>query len=245
MTINDIQVLAVSDEARTKTTTNVILKYAQTVRNLALNPALMYQRTPVEILDNIFMGDIAKNSLLNYLRAECNAPITDYDEIRTDNFNNADPGWDFKVGNNLIKVEVKSSTPPNSENRQAIINLRDIKITASHDRGRTWIQPENLEGEIHVQIYFEARPYRQGYDTHAALQAALNAIPQSLHNIINSPKYNKPLFFGWNTKEYIVNYVRTHEKNTWTWPATSRVYWKCPIREALTLPQLIEYINGH
>jgi hypothetical protein len=46
----------------------------------------MYGITPVELLDNFYIGDIAKNSLLEYLRARGNNSISDYDEIRKDNF---------------------------------------------------------------------------------------------------------------------------------------------------------------
>ena len=239
MTINDIITLPVSQAVINKTAKNTIRKYSHTYR------ALMYGRTPVELLDNIYMGDMAKNSLLEYLRARCNNPIIDYDEIRKDNFLEADPGWDFKVGNTLIKVEVKSSTPPNNENLQAIINKRDIKITASHDNGVTMIPPDNLESEIHIQVYFYARPYRNGYDNFQTLQNDLTADPNCIHRIINSAKYNEPLFFGWNTKTNIIRYANTLRPATWTFSWTSRVYWRCPIREAMTLPQLVEFINNN
>lgn len=239
MTINDVIILPFTPAILGKTATNTIRKYSHTHRTL------MYGRTPVELLDNIFMGDLAKNALLEYLRPVCNNPIIDYDEIRTDNFEAADPGWDFKVGNNLIKVEVKSSTPPNNENHAAIINSRDIKITASHDNGNTWIQPQTLESEIHVQIYFYARPYRNGYDNFQTLYNDLIADPNRIHTIINSNKYNHPLFFGWNTKENIIRYANTLQPNTWTFSWTTRVYWRCPINEAFTLQQLVDYINNH
>jgi hypothetical protein len=73
--------------------------------------SMMYNRTPVELLDNIFMGDLAKNALLEWLKPRCNCVITDYDEMRTDNFKEPDPGWDFIAGNKHLKAEVKSSIP--------------------------------------------------------------------------------------------------------------------------------------
>lgn len=239
MIVNDIVILPFNQNVLVKTSANTIRKYSYTHRTL------MYGRTPVELLDNIFMGDLAKNSLLDYLRPLCNNPIIDYDEIRTDNFTEPDPGWDFKVGNNLIKVEVKSSTPPNNESSQEIINKRDIKITASHDNGCTWIRPETLESEIHIQVYFYAKPYRNGYDNFQVLYNDLIADSNCIHRIINSNKYYQPLFFGWNTKENIINYANTLRPNTWTFSWTTRVYWRCPISNAFTLPQLIEYINNH
>ncbi|MEI9908716.1 MAG: hypothetical protein WDO71_03030 [Bacteroidota bacterium] len=66
-------------------------------------------------------GDLAKNSLLEYLRPLSTQPIMDYDELRTDNFEEPDPGWDIKAGAKQIKIEVKSSIPTNHESHQAII----------------------------------------------------------------------------------------------------------------------------
>lgn len=239
MTQNDIIKLPVSSEVLNKTAINTIRKYSYT------HKTLMYGRTPVEMLDNIFMGDMAKNSLLDYLRSKCTSSVIDYDEIRTDEFLEPDPGWDFKVGNNHIKVEVKSSTPPNNENHLDIINKRDIKITASHDNGTNMISPNTLESDIHVQIYFYARPYKNGYDSFQDLQNVLTADSNSIHRIINSTKYNEPLFFGWNTKINIIRYAKTLNPPTWSFSWTSRVYWRCPIREAMTLNQLVDFINSN
>lgn len=239
MTINDVVVMPFNKDILDKTAQNTIKKFSYT------NPTLMYGRTPVELLDNIFMGDLAKNSLIYYLRSKCNNQIIDYDEIRNDNFHEADPGWDFKVGNNKIPIEVKSSTPPNNENYSSIISRRDIKITASHDNGRTWIDPESLESDIHIQVYFYARPYKNGYDTHAQLQNILNENPNSIHNIINSDKYKEPLFFGWNTKRNIILYKNNLKPSTWSFGWTNRVYWRCPISQAFNLDQLIQFINSH
>jgi len=58
MTVNDVITLPVPHTVLSKTATNTIRKYSHTHRTL------MYGRTPVELLDNIFMGDMAKNSLL-------------------------------------------------------------------------------------------------------------------------------------------------------------------------------------
>jgi hypothetical protein len=238
MTVNDVVILPVNAAVLAKTAANAIKKYRH------VYSTLMYNRTPVELLDNIFMGDLAKNSLLEYLRSLCNQPVIDYDEIRTDNFLEPDPGWDFKAGAKQIKIEVKSSIPTNSESRQAIINKRDIKITASHDKGKTWIQPEALESELHVQVYFYVKPSKDGYQQFDALYNDVIADSEAIHRIIDSKKYNQPLFFGWNKKSNIISQVKTRKPNTWSFIKTSRIYWFCPIKEAFTMPQLIEHINN-
>jgi hypothetical protein len=171
-------------------------------------------------------------------------PLIDYDEVREDNFQEKDPGWDFKTGKGEIKVEVKSSIPTRSESRQTIIDNRDIKITASHDKGKTWIEPSSIESEIHVQVYFYARPYKNGYELFDSLHRDLLDDNEKLHRIINSKKYSEPLFFGWNTKQNILQYTKTLKSRTWSFGKTSRIYWRCPIKEAFTLPQLVDYFNN-
>lgn len=239
MVTNDIIILPVTQEVMEKTADNVARKYLFTHRSL------MYGRTPVELLDNLFMGDLAKNAMLAYLRSTCVRQIIDYDEIRLDQFHNPDPGWDFKVGNDETKVEIKSSIPPNSEDRQSIVDKRDIKITASHNSGIHLIPPTELESEIHVQIYFYAKPYKNGFETFEDLQQVLIQTPQRIHEIINSKKYDRPLFFGWETKTNIIEYTKTLEPNTWSFGRTTRVYWRCPISKAKTPEQLVRFIDTH
>lgn len=239
MTVNDVLCLPCNDSILHKTAMNVVKKYNHTHRSL------MYGRTPVELLDNLFMGDLAKNALLDYLRTNCKTPIIDYDEVRQDGFTQHDPGWDFKVGHQSLKLEVKSSIPPNGESIEELVNKRDIKITASHDKGATWIPPTSLESELHAQVYFYAKPYKEGFVSFDALQLALETNPEYLHEIINSKKYSKPLFLGWNAKQRIIQYHDSLLPNTWTFGKTSRIYWRCPIKESGTLPQLVAYIDSH
>lgn len=238
-TVNDIFELPVSREVIEKTLRNTVKKFNFTCR------ALMYSRTPVELLDNLYMGDMAKNALYDYLVKHCNCPVIDYDEVRTDNFQNHDPGWDLLVGNKKIKVEIKSSIPPKNESREDIVRLRDIKITASHDEGRTWINPNDLESDIHVQVYFYAKAYKNGYNSFQELSALISKDMWKVREIINSDKYNSPLFFGYNTKENIIKHLESlpRERRTWTFSWTHRIYWKCPIIDAFNMSSLIALID--
>lgn len=240
MTVDDILELPVSREVIEKTLRNTVKKYNYTVN------AMMYSRSPIELLDNLYMGDMAKNAIYDYLVKHCSCPVIDYDEIRTDNFQNHDPGWDILVGDKKIKVEIKSSIPPNNESRENIINLRDIKITASHDEGRTWILPQSLESDIHVQVYFYAKPYKRGIDRFDTLSQIISQDMWKIREFINSDKYNHPLFFGYNTKENIIKHLNTlpRDKRTWTFSWTHRIYWKCPIKDAFNMPSLLALINN-
>lgn len=232
-TLNDVIKLEFNEKTIEKTAINSIKKYRYSMINL------MYSRTPVELIDNIFMGDFAKNCLLDHLRKYVSKTIIDYDEIRNDNFELPDPGWDFMIGDKQIKVEVKSSIPPNGENFQSIINKRDIKVTASHDKGKTMINPENLESMLHAQVYFYAKTYKNGYDSFETLYKDIeNNIPK-LYEIINVKKYLEPLFFGVSSKKEIISYSQTLNPNTWTFSWTDRIYWRSPISKAHTMSELI------
>lgn len=237
MTEQDIIEIPVTQEVITKTLQNTARKYRYTYE------ALMYNRTPVELLDNIYMGDLAKNALIAYLRERSSLEIVDYDEIRTDNFMEHDPGWDFTLGKKKVTVEVKSSIPPNNESRSNLIQYRDIKITASHDNGQTWIMPENIESNLHIQVYFYAKSYRNGYDSFKRLASDISKNYQIIDKIINASKYNHPLFLGWSSKKRIIEFHNTLPDKTWTFSWTSRIYWRCPIKDAYTMPQLLEVME--
>lgn len=242
-TLKDIFQLPVNEWIYNKTATNVTKKYNFTIKSL------MYKRTPVELLDNLFMWDMAKNALFDYLYNECHwKEVIDYDEIRNDNFEEHDPWWDIQIWKTKVKVEVKSSIPPKWETYEDIINKRDIKITASHNRWKTFIYPEDLESYIHVQIYFYARPYKEWYNNFNELSNIITANPSKVLDIIHAEKYNSPLFFWYNTKDYIDKLYKfnrdNNKKTTRTFSRTDRVYWNCPIKDAHNMDELISFIKS-
>lgn len=57
MTTNDVIILPVNQQIIDKTMKNVVKKLNHT------NISLMLNRTPVELLDNLYIGDLAKNAL--------------------------------------------------------------------------------------------------------------------------------------------------------------------------------------
>lgn len=236
MNIHDITILPITEDIINKTVCNAIKKYDYTINNLS------YNRTPVEQLDNIYMGDLAKNALVAYFRNQ-GIEVEDYDEVRTDNFQGHDPGWDFKLGPHKLKCEVKSSIPPNNESDADIIDKRDIKVIASHDKNNTGsiIKPEDLDCDLHFQIYFRAKTYKNGYTDSKKLSDDLRQDPNLIHRTINTSKYNKPLCFGVATKKEIMNYANT--LGTWSFSWTSALYWHCPISKAHNLAELVKAIQ--
>ena len=231
----DVFRLPFNEEILNKSITSSIKKFSNTT------PNLMYRRTPVELLDNILMGDIAKNSLFFYLQEKSSMLFIDYDEIREDKFINSDPGWDIKIGSSNKKIEVKSSIPTRFESYQNIISLRDIKITAGHSY--ITINPNDLVADYFFQIYFYAKIYKKGYESIHKLQEDLDKKPQIIHELLNTKKYSSPLFFSWNSKINIVNFSEELTPPTWSWPASKRIYWKCPIKFSYSLPDFFNEVE--
>ena len=44
-------------------------------------------------------------------------------------------------------------------------------------------------------------------------------------------------------RQILFNLFNTLILATWTFSWTTRVYWRCPINEAMTLKQLVDFIN--
>ena len=131
-----------------------------------------------------------------------------------------------------------------------IIKNRDVKTTASHDNGKTFIQPSNLDSEIHIQIYFfNVSVYKQGYNDPYSLYNNIRYDSNKIRKIINTDKYNEPYYFGFSTKQEIINYKRENEtksiETTWTFSWTDRWYWKSPILKAHNMKKLIATINKY
>lgn len=188
MKIQDIIVLPVDDGIINKTVNNAI-------KNMTIQLIICHIQEHQLSSQTIYIwGDLAKNALVAYFRNQ-RIVVEDYDEIRTDNFQDHDPGWDFKLGKHKLRCEVKSSIPPNNESDSDIIAKRDIKVIASHDKHQETVIPaERLDCELHFQIYFRAVTYKKGYDDLKLLND-LKQNPAIIHQIINSSKYNKPLFW--------------------------------------------------
>lgn len=243
----DVIVLKFDNSVKKKTIQNTIKKYRYTMQHIA------YDRTPLELLDNLFMGDFAKNCLVYMLRND-GCILIDYDEIRTDDFLQADPGWDIKVGKYEITIEVKSSLPPidKSTNKQmsieALIRHFDIKVIARNDKNTgALIMPLDLASIVHIQIYFYAKTYKKSrFETFEDLYAAIIATPDSWKDVfalINPEKYYEPLFFGWSTKEEVDEHIKTLVDKTWTFEWTKAEYWRCPIIKAHTYAELVNLLK--
>ena len=226
--VQDVIEIPVSDACIEKTMRNVVRKIVYTRRNN------IYQRELKQQFEELFRGDLAKNAIIEYLTCQGVNGIIDYDEIRDDDFQNPDR-WDFKVGNRT--VEVRSSIPTNMEDRGTVIRNRDIKIICQGDM-------DNDIRDIHIQIYYY--PHNEQVWQEDEDPFELEEIDwEEIKEMFNPEAWGSPLFFGWNNKESIVDYLSMIpiRNRKWTFFRARTDYWKCPIREARTMDELVDFLK--
>lgn len=248
-TVKDILELPLNREIIGKTLENVAKKYSFTQLHSIKN------RTLLELLDNLMQGDLAKNSLLWYLR-RCKIALFDYDEIRSDDFKEPDPDWDLCTPDEKTFIEVKSSLPPaylkkgNERFSNRIVEELDIKITAGSRRKsaggkeQRLVPPGELKADIHIQVYYNAvrleRSDSPNDFNHIKKRIAAN--PESILDMIRFEKRLKhPYFFGFCTRDKIVDYLKKSESKTWEY--ADCIYWRFPIRKAQNMTDLIKLLK--
>lgn len=245
-TLNDIVALPVSLDVKEKTIINTVKKFNYTLQNSIV------RRNQIELICDLYMGDLAKNCIVDYLRNHCEkgVHIIDYDEVRTDNFTEHDP-WDFCINRYDLRVEVKSSTPPEKKNGEIESNEellrgygkskgRDIKIIAKKTPNQEEVQPEDFDCFVFPQVYFRCR-VPDGRDLTSAELNRLRDSPMALQEIVDLQRFDSPLFFGWATKTDVMFFRDRLVKNQWTYG--NAVYWHCPLRFSRTLDELIDFAN--
>lgn len=246
-TVKDIFELPINREIIGKTIENVARKYSFT----QLHGVKV--RTPLELLDNLMQGDLAKNSLLWYLRRQ-KIGLFDYDEIRSDGFKQADPDWDLCTIDEQTFLEVKSSLPPdylksgNEKFSKRIVDELDIKITAGIRRNPgaepRLIPPQELRADIHIQVYYNTTRLGNSNSTnnHARIREQIASNPDMILELIRfRERLRHPYFFGFCTRDEIVQYLRRSHSKTWEY--ADCIYWRFPIRHAKNMKELIKLLG--
>lgn len=239
-TLNDIVALPVSLDVKQKTIINTVKKFNFTLQNSIV------RRNQIELICDLYMGDLAKNCIVDYLRNNCvNRPnIIDYDEVRADNFTEHDP-WDFCINRDNLRVEVKSSTPPMKKNGEMetdeeLLKGRDIKIIAKKTPNQREVPPEEFDCFVFPQVYFRCRVPDERDLTTAETQR-LSVSPLALQEIIDLNRFDNPLFFGWSAKTDII-FFRDRLVDP-QWKYGNAVYWSCPLRYTRTLKELVDFAD--
>jgi len=205
------------------------------------------------IFQNTFQGDLAKSAFIEWLNSNGVSQIWEYDRRRADGFR----GWNrlkyqlrvTKRNGDELKIDVNSSVPTRGEGNDAIINERDIKVTAGERRGRL-TEPMNLHADVFVQIY--VRPHvtitlpAAGEIQQLLSQQGENAT-RHLLNVSRVYSGNILTGFAWATRANVNRFKRTHERRgepaTWQYWRSHRIYWCCPIRKSRKMIDLPSYLR--
>ncbi|AHF02394.1 hypothetical protein THIAE_09655 [Thiomicrospira aerophila AL3] len=134
----------------------------------------MNSRGITESLDDKIMGDLATIAVAEFFRSSGFAAIA-YDQIRTDNFQTPDPGWDLLISKRgiglgpwarkvqslkispddipeyAVTVSVKSSRLPRGYNLEKALKRCDFKVLNEHDNNIA----KDLKAQIETQVYFD------------------------------------------------------------------------------------------
>ena len=220
----------------------------------------MYSRMPLEILDNIFMGDFAKNCLRRNIAEAFRGPVLDYDRIRLDGYEQHDPGWDLCLTKHLIRGEVKSSFRPVDRRTnelydlQRIVDTLDFKMTAwkkNDPEDKKKYRPERV-ADLIFQVYFPGKELdpkaAEFFKTKSQLDDNLRTridVINVFSKLINLARYKQPLFFGFNTKASLERSIALHgaEQCTWTFNGCDRVYWSSKLKDGFSFPEFVSYLD--
>lgn len=246
-TVQDVFVLPINREIIGKTIENVVKKFSFTRLNG------IKKRTPLELLDNLIQGDLAKNSLLWHLRQQ-RICLFDYDEIRSDDFKEPDPDWDLCTPDEKTLIEVKSSLPPvylkkgQEKFSNRIVDELDIKLTAGSNKQKL-IPPQQLKADIHIQVYYNADRLDKinSSSDFNKIKKTIGANPESMLDLTRfKERLVKPYFFGFCTRTEIEEYLEYLEKKgqSKTWEYENCIYWRYPIHYARNMLRLIERLRN-
>lgn len=245
---------------------NAALHYASKKNEYTIDRYGMNPRPLSEKIDDKVMGDLAEIGVCLFLRNAGLVALT-YDQIRTDNFSQIDPGWDVFVGinrnaimnwvNNVQNglgdirnpprelgktISVKSSRlPKNDIDYNAAILIRDFKIFNNNQFNINF----DLTADIEIQVYF---PYqRTQLDRNILLNSEevdVCAKQKESCQFISqklgvSERYQDCFLAKWNYKDRIIQYSNSLPVNERTWSSFGKSMWIAPLRHGMDLTELV------
>lgn len=221
----------------------------------------MNRRGISEALDDKIMGDIATIALCHYFLDLGYGAIA-YDQIRNDNFELPDPGWDIVIsrpenrsllnnwGRNKtndprippyfsLSISVKSSRLPKRDNDDVkeSLSTRDFKI---FDLNRQNIH-QDLTADIETQVYYElGRTQLNGLSIFEQ-DVLLAKDDRDSCRIIDDKlqigiRYGECILARWNFSSKIIENCdrRMNERKKVTWSSFGKNMWIAPLREGLS-----------
>ncbi|MGN7299083.1 hypothetical protein [Ferdinandcohnia sp. SAFN-114] len=219
----------------------------------------MNKRDLSEALDDKIMGDVATIAVLSYFH-HIKVPAVAYDQIRTDNFQKPDPGWDIAIGKNAINwgkstqnplypeglktISVKSSRLPQYDTLKTAIQKRDFKIFKyREDIG------SDISTDIELQVYYPYFSTQLGTlkitsDDVDRLKASQNidynlcAIIERKLNIQN--RWGKCELVAYDDRQSMISY--SNGLRTRTWKSFGKEMWIAPLKMGKTMSTITKFI---
>ncbi|MGE8003556.1 hypothetical protein [Lysinibacillus sp. NPDC093216] len=228
----------------------------------SIDRANMNGRDLTESLDDKIMGDLACVAVWSYLYKLSIVDCIVYDEIRKDNFNFPDPGWDIAIKSKDVEVDVesmdinliqqeftvlsiKSSRLPRTDTIEQAILKRDFKIfNLSGDIEK------DITADIEVQVYYKYVESQLGNRliNKEQVDIILNNLDNAdiyLDDIINAlsleQRWGECWLVGFKHKEAIV--AENASLRYKTWSSFGKNMWISPLKTGLPLEELSDFVK--
>ena len=118
---------------------------------------------------------------------------------------------------------------------------RDIKLIRRNGQSI-----EQLRGDIHVQIYYKQKTKAKDAWLKEQQVNVQNDSLENLYNRLRYDVYKKTTFIvAWIDKETLVSRINSMQPNErqWSFPGSSRYFWKCSLRNARKPAELILFLK--
>jgi hypothetical protein len=220
--------------------------------NYSIDRPNMNPRGLSESLDDKVMGDVATVAVVEYLRYELKVPAVAYDQVRNDNFQSPDPGWDVAIGPTayvwakttddaasltddpatpigLMTASVRSSRLPRADTLAKAVQTRDFKIFAPPNSSIE----DCITADVEMQVYYDYHRTQLGPRKilPAHVQQCIqdrSSCQQIMQALEIQERYSLCYLTAWNFKTAIVQHSRTLSEPCWE--SYGKRMWLAPLR---------------
>jgi hypothetical protein len=139
-------------------------------------------------------------------------------------------------------IELKTSLVPDADQtiENAILN-RDIKLIKREGT------IENLRGDAHLQVFFNQKRKAKDDWLRTLKVDFTKKKPKQIYEGLSAWRYKEDMFFvGWIDKGSLTEKINLlyPKDRTWTFPKSSRDFWKCKIQQSKKPEELIEFLKS-
>lgn len=245
----------VSDEALAAAT-----EWAAKKLNYAIDRPNMNSRDMSEALDDKIMGDIATIAIAEFIRSKGFQAVA-YDQIRNDNFQEPDPGWDLAIGvkglnwwakttktpksppvEMCLTLSVRSSRLVRDEPISKAIEERDFKVFALHPDNIKLDLTANIEAQVYYSLHGSQLNGRSITSEHIADCCSHRSGCQLIvSNLDVKNRFGRCILTAWDFSDRIKSYSSTI--STRTWSSFGKEMWIAPLRNGMSFNDIFHELN--